>query len=1617
MNKVSLHRNKLKTLLVAVLLFVGGAVMAQNDRQYVIERDGHYLSHAGGTLQDATSFSPDCIWYSSNNYNYYFMDGTAKKYLSAPLALNGELSVSDDPGTQNLSNSTLNYFFWDWDHGLARGVQHLEGGGCPGEYNSGSGQCWEVVWVSYEEGTWKMSSVYGYEPTTNSARFLRVTMSDHGEELSSESGGVGNLADFAMNFGETHPLDGTASAYTCIYTPAYIQYDIAGYVDSSHGINIEAKTYYYYGGQYQLTPPASTNFTNATPSGYAWSLSGNGAQYLSFQDGQNNIANPTLVYSTQNNTSSHQYATLTLTVTYSQNDSQVTQTRTATVTVKIQCQNPTVLEDDIVVTYVGATIFWQPTAEEYEVSWKKSTESNWTSVTVGNVTSYTITGLAFGATYNYKVRATCVTDDPTSYTFETKAEPGLMVTGNIFGGGRMANVQGNTEVIIVKCDSIGGIYGGNDIAGAVQGANGAKISLGVNTGNTNGYDQYGTTPAGVTLKFGEVYGGGNCYYAYNGSSFEAAASDHTSYDVAPGESVKAMTRTHQVGDVVWTNAGTATKTLDFPSITKTEILVSDNYVTADSIFGGAKNAFLTFNGNQDDPDGSLITIDGGTIMAVFGGNNFGGAQGHGQHHIVVTKTTTNLVDSIYNSATTGYGRDFGIRYIFGGGNKVYGSTTNVEIFGGQCDTIFAGGNSADVYAANVTVDCAMGDGSGYTWNKVYSNAINTYDGGIITPKDDYGWNGFGGIYNVRTLFGGNNMATFDSHLNVKVPEITLTSGSLGTVYGGGNSGDMWGYSETGTTINGETVNYGTHVKMDSPTVLVDYLYGGCQMSNVRYSTWVELNDGHVGTVYGGCNVSGDVGSTRVNMNAPQFLGEDNPNPAYQKVYGGTYVVASGGFVYKNLFAGGNGYYHCLDANGFYTNALYYTSHNYVGLASPTHNETHVVVNPGATVKGNVYAGGNLARVGFDNNTGAINNDLFPRLVGLSSVRMSGGHVYGNVYGGGNMADVYGSNEVQVSGGTIDKSLYGGNDRLGTVATPISNRVLPPDYQVASDGVTSLIDPKVYTYVGLTGNPSITNVYGGGNGDYAYFTTFEEAEAYTGDKETVVSCNIGFQPIQQCTFVDVGVQGGADGAHIGTVYGGGDGVTVTGFIKVFFNVQSSSSPIGYSNVGTIFGGNNKGDLLLVPEVILLNGQVNTVYGGCNKGAMTAGSNDNAHTKTIVGAHGDTYSDIGSYVHLLASYDGDGEGGHEAVTPNIKVMEAIYGGCCMNGVTKNSLVLVEGSDFSNMTKGIFGGSDISGTVSGFSRVAVTGGTVGDVYGGGNGNYDYVSGGNVYKPNSEHTAANLVATGITAAPKCAQSGADILGGYVGTDASHQGKVFGGGWGSGTETTGNVIVNVDGTPELYGDVYGGSALGNVNTDEGETITTVNFEGGTLHGGLYGGGLGNADHAAQENKVVVTVSGGTVDNVFGCNNVNGAPQSTVAVNITGGTVNENVYGGGNLSAYTGSPVVTVSGGTVTQDVYGGGALANTGGSTVTVSDGEVVRAVYGGGLGDGGHAALVNGPVQVNISGGTVGSVFGCNNVNGTPKSTVQVKVTGGTVDNVFGGGNEAAYIPTTSNTNYPLD
>lgn len=1720
MNNIRPMNRTPRHIILTALLLIGSAAMAQNDNPYVIKvrQSNHYLAHVkvGGNyvIQDKTTFTPECLWYSGieqnitgTNHNYYFIDEEGKyRYLAAPFGKNKTLGLSDDlPPTYLLTNTDTIYYFYDWDQeekpdggGVARGHQYTSINSqstCEDcGYSWSGGQCWEVYWIVYSGGNWQTSdtSYYGIDSIPHvgghspGGRFHKVTVEPHPKTITGFSPAFGSFGDWTPTaVGQNKTYSVTAEPCAITYIPTYYEYSFSEMQingnDTTHRVPIDL------GPFCGNTPgiPTATTSSGCTPTHYEWTITGDGAQFISFASGSTvhslsgNITGTqtlsgTVYYNVANNTGT-KTATVKLVVTY---DDGSTQERQATIRLTTDCQNPTQAAAPVL-NYDDVTLSWYNIADHYELYYRKNRATYpWDTVPVGHSTgeiaSYTLHGLEYDTVYQYKVKAFCDPSgpgcvDPTIvYTFETRDKPNLLIYGSVFGGGRMADVKGKTEIEIVNCDSIGAVFGGNDIAGTVgNGTKGSIITL-------------GTAASDSTIRIGSVYGGGNGYYAYGSQTFAPVASTATTVTVHGNASVYALSEAGAWDNEVWKNPISSDSTLTVPSITKSTITVANDFVKVDSIFGGAKNAFLTLNDNTE--NGSSITINGGIVKAVFGGNNVGGSQGAAKQHIEVNQTKILLEDSIINTATTGYGCDFGIRYLYGGGNKVKASTTEVIINGGQLDTIFAGGNSADVAAANITMNCELGAKSGdYTFGKVYTNAIDpaNYSTGTIgenTIRSSYKWNGISGIYNVRTLFGGNNQANMDT-----VPTITLTSGSVGTVYGGGNAGDMNGgkddpgaiASDFGSLVferdnttpsDNETIirKYSTYVELGSDaTILVDYLYGGCQMSDVLYSSWVQMFGGHVGTVYGGCNISGDVGSRYLLPDNDPLLLEEGVSSAYklgpkhekyQAVKGGIFVKVSGGHIYKDLFAGSNGRYHCNNGR-VYVSGIDFddvdTEGRYLGMTIPSHNETHVYVSGTAVVGGSVYAGGNLACVGFINESVPV-RFYTPVFVGLATVRMDGGHVYGNVFGGGNMASIWGSNSVKVEGGTIDGALYGGNDRIGLVAQ-ITNRVLPSDYGFASDGRTSLAD--VRTYISLTGRPDVNTVYGGGNGDYDY-----SIGQY---------CNSNDQPVQSNTFVDINIDGfkdpvtDADGGHISTVYGGGNGVTVTGTTTVFLNVKGNggAEPTAYDHVDNIFGGNNKGPLAILPDIILLKGQVNTVYGGCNKGAMVGSNSVTSGT--------DTYDNIGSMVRLRSSYKASDTA--TVVTPTAKVSNAIYGGCRMNGVSNNSLVLVEGGTFGD-TVSFFGGSDISGIIEGTSHVILKAGTVGNVFGGGNGNYDY-DGHNVYIAGSSHTPENLIATDTVNVlrPSCSYTQVDmnggtaanlygggnaagvtntalvnmngglvttgiyggccsmdtvfgpvtvnVLGGTVGSTESLA-NIHGGGYGQNTSTKDNVTVNIGSidaasaaaTPTIYGSIYGGSALGNVN-NSASNLTTVNFlngtlkgNGSTIFGAIYGGGLGQYIDNAHDSipakvygKVYVNIGNNDQDpdecfidlreaDVFGGNNTYGSPQDDVTVNIYK-----------TAHSYTSNPVG------VSADNYS----ANYTGNNPQYS----IRQVFGGGnqadyapeAGSTSSTKLTT--VNVFTCDNTIGRVFGGGNAAAAHK--VASYIYGGRFHQVFGGGNGTAEIP----------
>ena len=1302
-------------------------------------------------------------------------------------------------------------------------------------------------------------------------------------------------------------------------------------------------------------------------------------------------------------------------------------------------------------------------------------------------------------------------------TFPTEPVSSPLIAGKVFGGGRMANVGGSTSVTLHHCDTLRYVYGGNDIAGWVQGDH-ASIYVGS-----------AVTDADHPVRVGHVYGGGCGLYTYT-NVYDANTGLYTGDDVAvtglafgnycfgkpsdgvnPAVAGKVYPWGTQSGDLA-----TAEPVVDvdftyspytgpdwahnengdggngsIPYVKSSFIDVGyaggtgNDYVLVDTLFGGAENAFIGI-----DHDGTLgranaIDVYGGTVYALFGGNNYGGAVAQ-KATTLVTVHNTKLpavapVENIFNTPYHQYGRDYGIRYLFGGGNLVTSTHAEVLIEGGMIDTCFLGGNRATVSHPLGIVNCT-GD------NYIYSNPhITDLTGTVIdfgeAAKTDEGWAkllevnpgayDYGVQYNVRSLFGGNNKAPMTS-----LSRIVLNSGGVANVYGGGNEGDMrntvpitdasykqykvlsnilddganviyekdqiitasqydaltpaqkaqvyyfdfediiynkalagWKYFNSDKPLVMGSVVYSWH---DS-RIMAECVYGGSRMANVRNSSGVFLNGGCFGYVHGGNDVSGDVGS--------------------ETDEGSWAIIDSNAIVLQDVYGGSDGYYHCKkdgryiiteDAVTSYTDIEYDPYDDYIGLLAPTQNNAHLYVK-GGNVLFSLYGGGVMTDIG-EPSTGSLSIFLrdsadftgvnagqeytkgYRRLnvkagekSGSIHFQISGGQMGseyyhhnagsaaqarkaalaseyranhdGNAYGGGYLSNLNGLAYFYINQSPrIYGSVFAGNDCMGSIENFGAYTFEGGDQATLTSSITDPANPdsellnrptgggkyeaKYSSYVLIEGSPLISCVYGSGNGAYNYH--MPERPEYSDEEPVCMQEAVDSRPYQQSTFIDIHTTGGM----IDTVFGGGNGVGVRESAKVLFN----STQKDVATVGTIFGGNNRDDMTqCVPELAMAKGKVNTIYGGGNAGGMGC---LNVSVDDICGNPVDSVS-----THIRFT------------SPDVTVTGSVFGGCRMANVAGKAFVEVRQTSDAGI-QWLYGGNDISGDVTGNTRIDVSGGTVHNIFGGGNGYYDYVKLGdhnyNVYNYNSTHNAANLIVEGATGEPFVDSTTVNLHGGTISTDVygggrladcratlvdvndklcpanysdplDLNGSVYGGGKGVDDDLNavrrGNVVqtdygagathVNLRSAHSLASaTAYGGGRGGDVENTYITVFPTWEATLGALYGGCWGSDVYGSTHVIVEGDDPTDRN--NVDYVYGGNDFTGNVYKT-DVEIRSGRIGT-LYGGGNgvyeASEYTSGVYAAAGkqlqvpnneyaeinflGGTATGNVYGGGSMGTT---------------------------------------------------------------------------------------------
>lgn len=1031
---------------------------------------------------------------------------------------------------------------------------------------------------------------------------------------------------------------------------------------------------------------------------------------------------------------------------------------------------------------------------------------------------------------------------------------------------------------------------------------------------------------------------------------------------------------------------------------------------------------------------SVNNVTGGTVFAAGRGNSTTGS-GRVNNSTLVLADQAKVLNNAYGGGNLGFTQNTANVWIlgectvggkvFGGSNIKDGNTTIINMKGGTVTGGVYGGINGEGYA---------GSGSFSLSNNVTMNISGgTAVGGV-----------FGGGY-------GTNNLSCDVNGTVN---ITMTGGTvLGGLYGGGN---------VNSKINGKTtvnVNGGT-VGASATTASV---YGGGLGAATRAKGDVEVNIGSInnqgqtsgdaviyGDVYGGsakgitnCNDGGTARNgnttTKVTLNSGTIHGSlygggHGIDRATANVWGPVTVVVNGGSVIKPLGNPGS-IFGCNNEAGSPKNTVTVT-------VNKTDATTTIDGVKSYAING-VYGGGNLAH--YDPST--TGNYPTVTINGCnSSIR--------DVYGGGNAAAVP-YTKVTINGGDIYRVFAGGNGESGTAANVGYKNTDEPTtsdpygsgtaeahifggtiYQVFGGsnahgviraGSTIEVDKSKATG-GADCDMLVQEVYGGGNkanGSASSITIGCTGELVAGNSGHAANPeNIGV------SLEGIGaVYGGANQANIGTstspsnitltinsgmvanVFGGNNtSGTVYGNITVNIDKTTETDDCGWF-VGNVFGGGNNASYPGSPAVNIKNGTVSlSVFGGGKgQGATVTGN-----PVVTVGASGKTAIINGN---LYGGGDAAPVTGNTQVTigNNSTVRTKVFGGGNKAGVSGNATVLLNSGTIGNTDKedeqgGIYGGCNTSGIIGGYSSVT------------------------------------------------------ILGGTVGTNVKHA-NIHGGGYGQLTGVAGNVTVNIGQSGStagatIYGDIYGGSALGTVNTNHTENQnnaynkTAVNLYGGTIDGNVYGGGLGDDNtEAIVYGDVDVFQYGAALKAaysqglpssgmIFGCNNVNGTPKGHVRVvvykttGISGvqerssdadrDTDDENdhtyelaaVFGGGNHAAYVpddlanGSTEVFINGcGDVSiHSVYGGGNAASTPATDVTVEGAYEIEYVFGGGNGAGtgnpganvGYYAYpdnISGPDQI---AARAGYIYG----SGVAKTSIF----GGRLHKVFGGSNTKGNVRETT-------
>lgn len=1145
-------------------------------------------------------------------------------------------------------------------------------------------------------------------------------------------------------------------------------------------------------------------------------------------------------------------------------------------------------------------------------------------------------------------------------TSEVNIQAGAAIMGCVFGGGANGHVLDSTLVNIT-----GGIVGHPleeaDTLTTIYGYAPRTVFRGNVYGGGRGVDPLG--PHKLSRTAGRVYGnthvnmtGGWVRHSLFGGGSMASVGDYdtmTANGTYDGFALKK-------GDVKGLKDGK-----DPDSCGRAWVEITGGYI------GSQAEGFDYATASGDGKTYPTVKVTGGTVNMGVGqggegrnnGRVFGscrGTAGEGYDHLAYVNITRVIIGTpgsangpkimgcVFGSGENGHVLDSTLVQMHSGEigrGKVYDwkRTYIGNLYGGGRGIDLDHNNRLSETAGWVRKSTHVEMTGGHVWHNVYGGGSLASVGPLVTPgyTDTYTIDSTkgrtwveitGGKVGRDGLYGGNVFGSGRGRAGENIDTVFHLCASECTYVP-----DVASATSESVTIG--TTSYGIRTLMKKSNPAEDSLYLAVIRSKVSpypdsiYYVLSAKADNSVVTVNHDFSERTNIHNAKVIID----YAAGNSDTSLHRICGSVYGSGDNGHVLNTT--------HVAVKGGTIGNRMTFATtadrNNYIAkypVADTANISANIASNGMVLVAGSVYGSGR----GLDlDNVGDRMSPTAGRVYGHTVVTVTGGHVMRNVYGGGNMAGV----GQGTTDGSANREITSFNVATGTTTVTVGgSAVIGETYAIVSANL-------------LSGN--MRGQYGG--------NVFGSSRGLSTNDQLVK--NMAF--VRE-TYVNIN-----SGTIYGSIFGGGE----NGHVWHNTYVAINGGTIGYSNVaeldepiypGNVYGGGRGIDLNDANNVDRRSGVVygnthvvmrgGTVYHNVFGGGSLASVGRYIHYDQATAAEqaAAEYTVNDYVIRPAVAADFEAGGPYAGITPGIdsswgKSYVTILGGTVGTDGSNNGRVFgagrgIAGQDgtgnsfnyytFVDQTRvvidsmaqvnGCVFGSGDNGHVSGNTVVYVQqthGKTDGHPFiGNGNGG---PTNGNVFGSgrgadrgyNSTDSYANPYWYSATAGRVRGNTEVNILGGTI------KNNVYGGGFMASVK--GNTVVNIGteaGGPSdfaIWGDVFGGSALGAIGTD-GNT-TTVNILSGTIgstsngynagnKGNIFGGGNGDAGASGAAEAVTVYVDGdasATVNsreadvlntvqvnigaasqygqpavgatilgNVFGCNNIAGSPKADVHVDV-----------------------------------------------------------------------------------------------------------------------------------------